>query len=141
MRDTGVGHPRSLSAIRHLTSCSFLQTAQQSVTSSLVGQTASATEEGLEVIHQDVSCDPTPLNSTRRRRNIHKQKFNVLEAVPSGNVIPADAVPYQPPIWCSHQTKHVEAIINRDAGPKTSSNLQTCLLSGQSVAQDARDIT
>jgi len=31
-------------------------------------------------------------------------------------VIPADAVPYQPPSWCVYQTKRVEAIINRAAG-------------------------
>jgi hypothetical protein len=80
-----IGHPRSSSAIRHLASCSFLQTAQQSKTPSSVVLTASSTKEGPDVIPEDVSCDPTRLNLTRRRRNVHKQKFNVLQAVPSGS--------------------------------------------------------
>jgi len=44
------------------------------------------------------------------------------------------------PIWCVHQMRPVEVVINRAAGQDISSCLQIDSLSGQSVGLDAREI-
>jgi hypothetical protein len=80
-----------------------------------------------------MQSNSSSIDASRTTSNICKQKFNVLEAVPSGNVIPADAVPGQPPIWFVHQTRPLETIFNDGAGPESPSSLRTYLLLGRTL--------